>query len=110
MSEAAIQRRATPGLTAKQDELLALLRAKEAAGEPTPSYQELTVELGLKSNSGVFRLLDALEERKFIERRPNRARSISLTEKAQASALPYFSDRELIREIKARGYNVEAIR
>lgn len=104
------ERRATPGLTARQDELLALLRAKEAAGERTPSYQELTDLLGLNSKSGIFRLLDALEERGFIARISNRARSIRLTDKQPAAMLLNFSDRDLIREIKARGYQVEAIR
>lgn len=104
------KQRATPGLTAKQDELLALLRAKEAAGERTPSYQELTDLLGLNSKSGVFRLLDALEERGFIARISNRARSITLVEQQPAAMLLNFSDRDLIREIEWRGYRVQVIR
>lgn len=107
---AAKERRATPGLTARQDELLAILRAKEAAGERTPSYRELTDMLGLRSTSGVNRLVGALVERGFIRRQPCNARSITLVEQHPAAILLNFSDRDLIREIKARGYQVEAIR
>ena len=57
-----------------------------------PSYDELLDLLGLKSKSGVFRLVSALEERGAIKRIPNRARAIKLlpldelTDNAQPSS------------------------
>ena len=109
MSAAATQRRATPGLTAKQDELLALLRAKEAAGERTPSYKEMSVELRV-SFRRIQELVCGLAERGYIKRIPGRGRSITLVDKQPTALLADFSDRDLIREIEQRGYRVEVIR
>jgi hypothetical protein len=63
------------GLTYKQAQLLAFLRAREETGV-CPSFREMREHLGLAANSGVHRLVVALEERGFIERLYNRARSI----------------------------------
>lgn len=64
-------------LTAKQRDLLEFLRACQKNSH-TPSYDEMKEYLGLASKSGVHRLVAALEERGFIHRLPNRARSISV--------------------------------
>lgn len=64
------------GLTARQAELLAYLRSRS----DTPSFEEMKVALGIKSKSGVHRLIDALAERGFIERLHYRARSIRVLE------------------------------
>jgi SOS-response transcriptional repressor LexA len=66
------------GLTKKQNDLLRYLMAREAAGQIAPSYQEMMETLGLRSKSGVHRLVLALEERGHIRRIPNRARVIEL--------------------------------
>lgn len=66
------------GLTRRQRELLTYLRTREIA----PSFSEMQGVLGLSSKSGVHRLIEALEERGYITRSPNRARSIELTPKA----------------------------
>ncbi len=75
-------------LTRKQYELLLFIheRLKEA-GIP-PSFDEMKDALGLKSKSGIHRLITALEERGFIRRLPNRARAlevIKLPESFQSS-------------------------
>ncbi|NNV20559.1 hypothetical protein EHE22_08990 [Ochrobactrum pseudogrignonense] len=43
-----------------------------------PSYQEIQEALGLNSKSGVHRLVEGLEQRGLIVRRPGLRRSISL--------------------------------
>ena len=56
----------------------AAVRAAErlAKGEVAPSFDEMRNALGLKSKSGIHRLIGALEERGFLERLPNKARAL----------------------------------
>lgn len=65
-------------LTKKQYELLVLIdqRIKDA-GVP-PSFDEMKDALGLKSKSGIHRLISGLEERGFIRRLPHRARALEV--------------------------------
>ena len=65
-------------LTRKQAELLRFIheRLKEAA--VPPSSDEMKDALDLRSKSGIYRLITALEERGFIRRLPNRARAIEV--------------------------------
>lgn len=65
-------------LTRKQLELLNFIRARlDAEGVP-PSFDEMKDALGLRSKSGIHRLIVALEERGFIRRLPHRARAIEV--------------------------------
>ncbi|HHN68185.1 MAG TPA: transcriptional repressor LexA [Thermopetrobacter sp.] len=65
-------------LTRKQYELLMFIhqRMKEA-GIP-PSFEEMKEALGLRSKSGIHRLITALEERGYIRRLPHRARALEI--------------------------------
>lgn len=65
-------------LTKKQYELLMLIdqRIKDA-GVP-PSFDEMKDALGLKSKSGIHRLISGLEERGFIRRLAHRARALEV--------------------------------
>ena len=65
-------------LTAKQKALLLLIDRRIKEGGIPPSYDEMKVELGLASKSGIHRLITALEERGFIRRLPNKARAIEV--------------------------------
>ena len=65
------------GLTPKQCELLDYLSARGQTGV-APSFEEMKQHLGLRSKSGVHRLVAALEERGRIRRLPNRARCIEV--------------------------------
>ena len=65
-------------LTAKQRELLLLIDGRLKSGGISPSFDEMRDALGLKSKSGVHRLISALEERGFIRRLPNRARALEV--------------------------------
>ena len=44
----------------------------------SPSFEEMKIALGLKSKSGIHRLINALEERGFIKRLHNKARAIKI--------------------------------
>jgi len=65
-------------LTRKQHELLTFINARLGEGGVSPSFEEMKGALGLKSKSGVHRLINALEERAFIRRLPNRARALEV--------------------------------
>lgn len=65
-------------LTQRQNELLTFIHAKIAESGVCPSYQEMQEHTGRASKSGIHRLVTALEERGFIRRLPDRARSIQV--------------------------------
>lgn len=68
------------GLTKKQREALDFIADYIRIHRVSPSLGEITVSLGLKSKSGAYRLVSALEERGFITRLKDRARSIRLVD------------------------------
>jgi|ERR1700722_5920039 len=66
-------------LTRKQKELLLLIRDRMDADGVPPSFDEMKDALGLRSKSGIHRLITGLEERGFIKRLPHRARALEIT-------------------------------
>ena len=89
-------------LTSQQAKLLAYLKSCER----TPSYSDMQIAMGMKSKSGVHHLIDALEERGYIERIPNRARCIRVLEKPRpmgaGDRLDAFDTRTLVDEVHRR--------
>lgn len=65
-------------LTKKQYELLSLLNTRIKETGVPPSFDEMKDALGLKSKSGIHRLISGLEERGFIRRLPHRARALEV--------------------------------
>jgi repressor LexA len=65
-------------LTAKQHELLRFIQQRFDDGGISPSFEEMKEALGLKSKSGIHRLISALVERGFLRRLPNRARALEV--------------------------------
>lgn len=65
-------------LTRKQQELLIFIDGRLKSDGVSPSFEEMKEALSLKSKSGVHRLINALEERAFIRRLPNRARALEV--------------------------------
>ncbi|GER06979.1 LexA repressor [Iodidimonas muriae] len=65
-------------LTAKQHQLLLFIHSRLSADGVSPSFDEMKDALGLKSKSGIHRLITALEERGFIRRLPNKARALDI--------------------------------
>ncbi|PCI64529.1 MAG: repressor LexA [Kordiimonadales bacterium] len=79
-------------LTAKQQQLLQFIHERLSQNGVSPSFDEMKDALGLKSKSGVHRLINALEERGFIRRMANRARALEIIKQpdihATVSAAP----------------------
>lgn len=65
-------------LTKKQRDLLLFIHERLQKEGIPPSYDEMKDALGLHSKSGIHRLVNALEERGFLKRLPNRARAIEI--------------------------------
>ena len=65
-------------LTRKQHELLTFINQRLEGTGISPSYDEMKDAVGLKSKSGIHRLITALEERGFIHRLPHRARALEV--------------------------------
>jgi len=65
-------------LTKKQKDLLLFIHEKMSQDDIPPSFEEMKVALGLKSKSGIHRLISALVERGYIERLPHRARALEI--------------------------------
>ena len=72
-------------LTAKQHELLHFIQQKLDNSGISPSFEEMKEALGLKSKSGIHRLISALEERGFLRRLPNRARALEVIRVPEAT-------------------------
>ena len=65
-------------LTRKQRELLLFLEERISKSGVTPSFEEMKDKIGLKSKSGIHRLISALEDRGFIKKLPFKARAIEI--------------------------------
>jgi len=65
-------------LTKKQHELLLFINKRLGDSGICPSFDEMKEALGLKSKSGVHRLITGLEERGFIRRLAHRARALEV--------------------------------
>jgi repressor LexA len=65
-------------LTRKQHDLLCYIEDVLEDRGISPSFEEMKEALGLKSKSGIHRLISALEERGFIRRLANRARALEI--------------------------------
>ena len=71
-------------LTRKQQELLTFIDTRLRSDGVSPSFEEMKDALQLRSKSGVHRLINALEERAFIRRLPNRARALEVLQMPEA--------------------------
>lgn len=70
-------------ITKRQRECLKFI----ASAEICPSFDEMAFAMGLKSKSGVARIVNGLEERGMINRIPDRARAIEVTIKGRYALL-----------------------
>lgn len=74
-------------LTKKQHELLVFIDKHLRDKGISPSFDEMKTALGLKSKSGIHRLITALDERGFIRRLAHRARALEVI-KLPAAVVP----------------------
>ena len=65
-------------LTRKQHQLLLFIHQHLGDQGVSPSFDEMKDALGLRSKSGIHRLITALEERGFIRRLAHRARAVEI--------------------------------
>ncbi|MSO70782.1 MAG: transcriptional repressor LexA [Alphaproteobacteria bacterium] len=65
-------------LTRKQHQLLLYVSEFLSRQGVSPSFEEMKTALGLRSKSGIHRLITGLEERGFIRRLPHRARALEV--------------------------------
>jgi len=65
-------------LTKKQRDLLLFINTYIQDTGLSPSFEEMKQGLDLKSKSGIHRLINALVERGFLERLPNKARALEV--------------------------------
>ena len=73
-------------LTRKQYELLVFINRRLAESGVSPSFEEMKEALGLRSKSGIHRLISGLEERGFIRRLAHRARALEVVRLPEDSA------------------------
>lgn len=90
-------------LTRKQRELLDYISCFIAVEGYGPSFEEMKQALGLKSKSGIHRLVRALEDRGFIATKPNHARAIWVCD-----PLASYSTRDLQAELDKRAHRLAA--
>lgn len=76
----------TMPLTERQEQLWRYIKSCKRS----PSYDEMCNALGLDSKSAIHRLIEALTERGYVRRIPNRARSVVATEPALFAEIRYL--------------------
>lgn len=82
------QSKAIGGMSPHQVRLLAFLRTYIAEKVHAPSYPEMGDELGIKSRSGVARVLGMLEDEGYIRRVSGKIRAIEITAQGMSTKLP----------------------
>ena len=65
-------------LTKQQNKLYNFLKDKIKKTNVSPSFEEMKIAMGLKSKSGIQRLINGLIERGFIEKKDNKKRAINI--------------------------------
>jgi repressor LexA len=91
-------------LTRKQRELLKFIQNRLGDSGISPSFDEMKEALGLRSKSGVHRLITGLEERGFIRRLPHRARALEVVKLPDDQTLRHRTGRA--GEDRKSGLNV----
>lgn len=97
-------------LTPMQRRFMLALQARiHARPHVGPSYDELRIDLGLASKSGVFRLVQECEARGRVTRVPRSDRTLTVLRPVTdgdgdpVGLLSAFSDSEILREVANRG-------
>lgn len=99
-------------LTRKQYDLLVMIDARIRESGVPPSFEEMKEAVGLKSKSGIHRLISGLEERGFLRRLPHRARAIEILrrpENFQPRGLPADTVEQASDEGRRSGFTPTVI-
>lgn len=89
------------GLTLAQKNALDFIRGYLSLHGIPPNYEEIRIGLGLGSKGGVKRLLDAIEARGHIARKPSSARSIAIVSSTSDGDPPSLASALQLPEIEA---------
>ena len=95
-------------LTKQQNKLFIFLKERIKKTNVSPSFEEMKVAMGLKSKSGIQRLIDGLEDRGFIEKKNNKKRAINILNKSFTKKHNNLINLPLLGNIAA-GNPIEAI-
>ena len=87
-------------LTKKQHELLLFLQERISQSGVTPSFEEMKNKVGLKSKSGIHRLISALEDRGFIKKLPFKARAIEILKSPNIRSKPLDHKSNIIEKTR----------
>ncbi len=87
-------------LTQKQRDLLMFIHDYTSRTGLSPSFEEMKDGLDLKSKSGIHRLINALVERGFLERLPNKARALEVKKLPENTGIRSVSNPENVAAIK----------
>ena len=90
-------------LTRKQYELLTFIDKCLKKSGVSPSFDEMKDALGLRSKSGIHRLILGLEERGFIRRLPHRARALEVLRVPENMAPASFAPNVIEGDFKMSG-------
>ncbi len=96
-------------LTKQQNKLFNFLKVKIQKTNISPSFEEMKVAMGLKSKSGIQRLIDGLVERGFIEKKDNKKRAINIVKNIVSKKNNDLVSLPLLGNIAA-GNPIEAIK
>ncbi len=78
-------------LTKKQRDLLEFINDYTRRTGLSPSFEEMKAGLDLRSKSGIHRLINALVERGFLARLPNKARALEVVKLPESMTSPVIS-------------------
>ena len=95
-------------LTKKQNKLFNFLKDKIKKTNVSPSFEEMKIAMGLKSKSGIQRLINGLVERGFIEKKNNKKRAINIISASNPKKDNQLINLPLLGNIAA-GNPIEAI-
>ncbi|MCL2439054.1 MAG: transcriptional repressor LexA [Alphaproteobacteria bacterium] len=92
-------------LTKQQLKLFKIIDESLKKDGVCPSFDEMKDAIGLKSKSGIHRLVKSLEERGFIRQIPNKARALEVVRKPEnfGSLAPAINDNVRITSIPLYG-------
>lgn len=85
------------GLTPKQCDLLRFIQGHiVASGGVTPSYEDMALAMGIKSRSGIHRMLGLLKQRGYIDRRKHANRAIRILAMPEDPPRPPVTAQDLL--------------
>lgn len=97
-------------LTNKQYDLLQFIDNQLKSKGVSPSFDEMKNALGLKSKSGIHRLITGLEERGFIRRLAHRARALEVLKLPTRLKLPEKQKEEFKPNVIDGGLSTESLK